>query len=115
MDASSSNLRGELKEGAEVLKGMVKDSVSGQEQETLTPWPTTHIPLIEDYRMVMAKRGVFQGLASMGLPALTIHSMVKYSGRMLKGSRIALVRTWGPIGVCLPCCFCANGETDGDK
>lgn len=89
--------------GVGILKGMMKDLSEGQEQETLTPWPTTHIPLIEDYRMVMAKRAVFQSLASMGLPALTIHSLVKYSGRALKGSRSALVRTWGPIGVCSPC------------
>lgn len=49
--------------------------------------------------MVMAKRAVFQSVASMGLPAFTIHSVVKYSGRMLKGSKVTFMRTWVPIGV----------------
>ena len=57
------------------------------------------IPLIEDYRLVMAKRATFQSIASMGLPAFTIHSVVKYSGRILKNSKITFLRTWAPIGV----------------
>lgn len=66
---------------------------------SLMPWKTTGIPLIEDYRVVMAKRAVFQGLASMALPALTIHSVVKYSGRMMRNYKSTLLRTWAPIGV----------------
>lgn len=58
-----------------------------------------HIPAIEDYRAVMAQRAVFQSLASMGLPAFTIHSIVRYSGRALKNASNATLRTWGPIGV----------------
>lgn len=73
----------------------------GGECDTLTPWPTTHIPLNEDYRVVMAKRALFQGIASMGLPALTIHSVVRYSGRALKGAKTTFARTWVPIGVCI--------------
>ncbi|KAJ5604941.1 hypothetical protein N7510_010095 [Penicillium lagena] len=53
----------------------------------LSPWPTAQIPLAEDYRLVMAKRAVFQSLASMGLPAFTIHSVVKYSGKMVKNAK----------------------------
>ncbi|KAL1997904.1 hypothetical protein VTN02DRAFT_464 [Thermoascus thermophilus] len=67
--------------------------------DTLVPWPTAHIPLIEDYRMVMAKRAVFQSIASMGLPALTIHSVVKHSGRWLRNNKSAFIRTWAPIGL----------------
>ncbi|OJJ46396.1 hypothetical protein ASPZODRAFT_1960253 [Penicilliopsis zonata CBS 506.65] len=75
-------------------------SPSPTEQQTeLAPWPTTHIPLIEDYRTVMAQRAVFQSLASMGLPAFTIHSVVKYSGRMFKSSKSTFMRTWAPIGL----------------
>ncbi|PLN76956.1 mitochondrial 18 KDa protein-domain-containing protein [Aspergillus taichungensis] len=95
----------------DVVLGMATGNVAGSlrpqssgatpPQESLTPWPATSIPLIEDYRVVMAKRAVFQGLASMGLPALTIHSVVKHSGRMLKGYKSALLRTWTPIGVCI--------------
>ena len=58
-----------------------------------------YIPAIEDYRAVMAQRAVFQSIASMGLPAFTIHSIVRYSGRALKNSKNATLRTWGPIGV----------------
>jgi fission process protein 1 len=57
------------------------------------------VPLIEDYRTVMAQRAIFQGVASMGLPAFTIHSIVKYAGRALKNNKNVKLRTWGPIGV----------------
>ncbi|OJD12756.1 hypothetical protein AJ78_06695 [Emergomyces pasteurianus Ep9510] len=69
------------------------------EEDTLMPWQTTKIPLVEDYRSVMAERAVFQALASMGLPALTIHSVVKYSGRALRGAKNTMIRTWLPIGL----------------
>jgi fission process protein 1 len=81
---------------------LASDSTKSEEGETLdslVPWPTTRIPLIDDYRMVMVQRAVFQSLASMALPAFTIHSVVRYSGRALKNSKNTLVRTWGPIGV----------------
>ena len=84
-----------------IAKGMVTGNISGSLTggDTLMPWPTTQVPLAEDYRMVMAQRAVFQSIASMGLPAFTIHSVVKYSGRMLKNSRSVFFRTWTPIGV----------------
>lgn len=66
-----------------------------------SPQPV-HIPAIEDYRSVMAQRAVFQSLASMGLPAFTIHSIVRYSGRALKNASNVTIRTWGPIGVSIP-------------
>lgn len=59
------------------------------------------VPAIEDYRAVMAQRAVFQAVASMGLPAFTIHSIVRYSGRALKDAKNKNVRTWLPIGVSL--------------
>ncbi|XRM45882.1 hypothetical protein ABZX51_008953 [Aspergillus tubingensis] len=88
----------------QVAKGMVTGNIAGSltgssSSDTLMPWPTTHVPLAEDYRTVMAQRAVFQGIASMGLPAFTIHSVVKYSGRMLKNSRSVFFRTWAPIGL----------------
>jgi len=58
-----------------------------------------HVPAIEDYRSVMAQRAVFQSVASMGLPAFTIHSIVKYSGKALKNATNTTIRTWGPIGL----------------
>lgn len=90
----------------QIIRGMATGNIagpldgSGGKEKELTPWSTTEISLAEDYRMVMAKRAVFQGIASMGLPAFTIHSVVKYSGRMVRGAKNTLVRTWLPIGVC---------------
>ena len=57
------------------------------------------IPVLQDYRTIMAERAVFQSLASMGLPAFTIHTIVRYSGRALKNAKNTTIRTWGPIGV----------------
>lgn len=57
------------------------------------------VAAIDDYRAVMAQRAVFQSVASMGLPAFTIHSVVRYSGQAMKSVKNAALRTWGPIGV----------------
>ncbi|KAF2278866.1 uncharacterized protein EI97DRAFT_448678 [Westerdykella ornata] len=57
------------------------------------------VSAIEDYRTVMAQRAVFQAVASMGLPAFTIHSIVRYSGRAMKDVKNKTLRTWGPIGL----------------
>lgn len=54
---------------------------------------------LEDYRTVMVQRGIFQSLASMGLPAFTIHSVVRYSGRAMKDIKNKTLRVWGPIGL----------------
>ena len=58
-----------------------------------------HVPAIEDFRSVMVQRAIFQSVASMGLPAFTIHSIVRYSGRALKDAKNRTIRTYGPIGV----------------
>lgn len=57
------------------------------------------VPPLEDWRTVMAQRAIFQSVASMGLPAFTIHSVVKYSGKALKDVKNKTIRTWGPIGL----------------
>lgn len=57
------------------------------------------VPALSDYRTVMAQRAIFQGIASMGLPAFTIHSIVRYSGRALKNAKNVKIRTYGPIGL----------------
>jgi len=56
-------------------------------------------PLLEDYKSVMVQRAIFQSVASMGLPAFTIHSVVKYSARALKDIKNVRVRTWAPVGL----------------
>jgi fission process protein 1 len=57
------------------------------------------VPGLEDWKSVAAQRAVFQSVASMGLPAFTIHSIVRYSGRALKDVKNVTLRTWGPIGL----------------
>lgn len=52
-----------------------------------------------DWRVQFAKRGVFQGLASMGLPALTIHLAVRYSSVLFKNVKVKAVKTYGPVSV----------------
>lgn len=54
---------------------------------------------LEDWRTVAVQRAVFQSIASMGLPALTIHSIVRYSGKALKDVKNVKLRTYGPIGL----------------
>lgn len=54
---------------------------------------------LEDYRTVMVQRAIFQSVASMGLPAFTIHSVVRYSGRAMKDMKNKMIRTWAPIGL----------------
>jgi fission process protein 1 len=59
------------------------------------------VDLIDDYRVVMGQRAVFQSIASMGLPAFTIHSIVRYSGQALKNVKNTTIRSYAPIGVSL--------------
>ncbi|KAG5658361.1 hypothetical protein KAF25_010542 [Fusarium avenaceum] len=66
--------------------------------ETRALQPGTVAPL-DDYRTVMVQRAIFQSLASMGLPAFTIHSVVRYSGRAMKDMKNKAIRTWAPIGL----------------
>ncbi|KAI1502419.1 mitochondrial 18 KDa protein-domain-containing protein [Biscogniauxia marginata] len=67
------------------------------------PAPATATPGVvtplDDYRTVMVQRGIFQSLASMGLPAFTIHSIVRYSGRAMRNVKNKTLRVWGPIGL----------------
>ncbi|CAG8171538.1 unnamed protein product [Penicillium salamii] len=86
----------------QIIKGMATGNMTiGNQADSKDSlhWPTPEIPLAEDYRLVMAKRAVFQSIASMGLPAFTIHSVVRYSGKMVKGVKTSFIRTWTPIGL----------------
>lgn len=66
---------------------------------TAATTPPTKIPFLEDYRTLMVQRFIFQAVASMALPAFTIHSVVRYSGRAMKNVKNARLRTWGPVGL----------------
>ncbi|KAF9283498.1 hypothetical protein BGZ68_005318 [Mortierella alpina] len=71
--------------------------------------------------MTVVKRGIFQGLASLLMPAITIHTVVHQSGKIFKNSANATLKKWGPtaIGLCvvpaLPIMFDHPIETAVDK
>ncbi|GMM36780.1 hypothetical protein DASC09_041050 [Saccharomycopsis crataegensis] len=60
-------------------------------------------PSLPDWKEVALERGIFQSVASMGLPAFTIHSSVKYSAKYVFNARnfpkMARMRTFGPVAV----------------
>ena len=58
----------------------------------------TPLAVDNDWRLVFLKNGVFQALASMALPAFTIHSTVRYSSYFFKNTSIHALKTWGPVG-----------------
>lgn len=93
-EAEAGSLAGKIKGAAQEVQN--KLGASAPDASSITPG---HVVPINDYRAIMAQRAVFQGLASMGLPAFTIHSIVKYSGRAMKDIKNTRIRTWGPIGV----------------
>jgi fission process protein 1 len=53
--------------------------------------------------LVAVKRSVFQGLASMALPAFTIHTAVRQAGKQFAKSSNMRVKRWGPtvVGISL--------------
>jgi fission process protein 1 len=95
------NPRIELTTRQQKILGVAADDAT--EGGKLAPSPAPALPGVvaplEDYRTVMLQRGIFQSVASMGLPAFTIHSVVRYSGRAMKDVKNVRVRTWGPIGL----------------
>ncbi|KIM19916.1 hypothetical protein M408DRAFT_334222 [Serendipita vermifera MAFF 305830] len=53
--------------------------------------------------MVAVQRAVFQSIASMALPALTIHTVVAQSARLWKNAANPRVKAWGPTLTGLAC------------
>lgn len=58
-------------------------------------------PALEDHRTVAIQRLFFHSLASMALPAFTLHHVVKYTNNMMKSVRSKALRAGGPLGVSL--------------
>lgn len=75
---------------------------NSQQQKRLEIDPPTkdenHSDLL-DWRVAMVKRAMFQSIASMGLPALTIHTTVRYAGKGLKNVKNKNIRSYGPVGL----------------
>jgi fission process protein 1 len=49
--------------------------------------------------LVAVKRSVFQGVASMALPAFTIHTAVRQASKALATSQNVALKRWGPTAV----------------
>lgn len=49
--------------------------------------------------MVAVKRSVFQGVASMALPAFTIHTAVAQMAKAVRNSSNVALKRWGPTSV----------------
>ncbi|CAD6565440.1 MAG: hypothetical protein TREMPRED_001283 [Tremellales sp. Tagirdzhanova-0007] len=64
----------------------------------LGPSPLEAANMSEPTRLglVAVKRSVFQGLASMALPAYTIHTAVRQAGRQFAKSSNMTMKRWGP-------------------
>ncbi|KAH3673641.1 hypothetical protein WICMUC_003544 [Wickerhamomyces mucosus] len=55
---------------------------------------------LPDWKLIATERALFQSIASMGLPAFTIHSTVKYATQFAnKNIKNATLRLWGPIAL----------------
>lgn len=77
--------------------------------DTYKPWDTIPYPSAQvqaksmsdnpDWKVVAFKRAIFQSIASMGLPAFTIHSTVKYAGMAFKNAKNPAVRTYAPVAL----------------
>lgn len=54
---------------------------------------------------IVVERSIFQGLASILLPAITIHTIVDQSAKAIKKSAASspLLKRWGPSAVGLAC------------
>ncbi|KAG9103202.1 hypothetical protein FRC06_011791 [Ceratobasidium sp. 370] len=62
------------------------------------PSPIEAVNFSEPTRLTMiaTKRAVFQSLASMGLPALTIHTVVKQTTKAFVNVKNVRLKAWGP-------------------
>lgn len=52
-----------------------------------------------DWKILGIKRALFQSVASMGLPAFTIHSTVRYSSLLFKNSTNKRLKAFGPVAL----------------
>lgn len=77
--------------------------------DTYKPWDTIPYPPADvqakslsespDWKLVAFKRAIFQSIASMGLPAFTIHSTVKYAGMAFRNVKNPAIRMYAPVAL----------------
>ncbi|KAK1926462.1 mitochondrial 18 KDa protein-domain-containing protein [Papiliotrema laurentii] len=81
------------------LIGDVSFTTYKSSQQGPTPFEAAHMTEPTRLGLVTVKRAVFQGVASMALPAFTIHSAVKYAGRQFAKAKSPAMKRWGPTAV----------------
>ncbi|BEI85064.1 hypothetical protein CcaverHIS002_0504650 [Cutaneotrichosporon cavernicola] len=64
-----------------------------------TAWEAANFSEPTRLSMVAVKRSVFQGLASMALPAFTIHTAVAQTAKAVKNSKNVFAKRWLPSAV----------------
>ncbi|KAG7662650.1 uncharacterized protein J8A68_003858 [[Candida] subhashii] len=75
------------------------DKLPEADKEASEKFIGSHSLVDSDWRLVALKRGIFQSIASMMLPALTIHSAVRYSSYLFKNTGVKVLRTYGPVAI----------------
>lgn len=81
------------------LVGDVGFNTYKEQQRGPSTFEAAHMTEPTRLGLVTVKRAVFQGLASMALPAFTIHSAVKYAGRQFATAKSPVLKRWGPTAV----------------
>lgn len=64
-----------------------------------SPWEAANFSEPTRLSMVAVKRSVFQSVASMALPAFTIHTAVAQMAKAVKNSTNVTLKRWGPTSV----------------
>lgn len=85
--------------GYAISWGYVLTDVARVCYKTHEKYPDAEPLTQKDWRVVGSKQAIFQGLASMALPAVTIHSTVRYSSLLFKNAKSTAVRRYGPVGL----------------
>ncbi|RLV95542.1 hypothetical protein JA1_000948 [Spathaspora sp. JA1] len=75
------------------------DSLPPTDKQLSQSFVESHSLVDSDWRLSALKRGVFQGLASMAIPAFTIHNLVHYSAVLFKKSGVTILQKYGAVVV----------------
>ncbi|CAK9781370.1 hypothetical protein CC85DRAFT_282811 [Cutaneotrichosporon oleaginosum] len=81
------------------LIGDVSFTTYKAKEQGPTAWEAANFSEPTRLSMIAVKRSVFQGLASMALPAFTIHTAVAQTAKAVKNSPSAFTKRWLPSAV----------------
>lgn len=81
------------------LIGDVSFTTYKAKEQGPTAWEAANFSEPTRLSMIAVKRSVFQGLASMALPAFTIHTAVAQTAKAVKNSQNVFAKRWLPSAV----------------